>query len=336
MILITGATGLVGSNLALHLLENGEAAIRCIYRKEIQIERTKVLFELYNKIELFDKIDWVKADILDIPSLEIAFINVAQVYHCAAKISFNPNDEKILRKTNIKGTANIVNFCIDKKVKKLCHVSSIAALGDLAQHENTITENSEWNKEILHSDYAISKYGAEIEVFRAQQEGVAVVIVNPGIILGAYPKNWNKNNGSGALFTTVKKGISFYTTGSTGYVSVTDVVKIMRLLMLSSIENERFIVVAENKSYQEIIFSIAKKMNVKPPRIEAKPWLLSIACKLDWLASLLFISKRKLSKSNAQSLVTTDVFSNKKIIETLNYTFEPVEETLKTVVSSFK
>ena len=179
MILVTGGTGLVGAHLLLHLLENGEEKIRAIYRKSKQIEKTKSLFELYKKSDLFSKIGWIQADILDVPSLENAFEEVDYVYHCAGLISFNPDDENQLRKVNIEGTANIVNFCIDKKVTKLCHVSSIAALGNLTQNQTIITEETEWNPEVLHSDYAISKYGAEMEVWRGQQEGLQVVIVNP-------------------------------------------------------------------------------------------------------------------------------------------------------------
>ncbi len=209
MILVTGGTGLVGAHLLLHLLENGEQNLRAIYRKENQIQKTKSLFELYKKGNLFQQIEWFQADIIDIPSLEIAFQNVDYVYHCAAKISFNPSEEEELRKVNIEGTANIVNFCIDKKVKKLCHVSSIATLGDLGQNETIITEATEWNPEVLHSDYAISKYGGEMEVWRGHQEGLNVVIVNPGVIFG--PGFWNQ--GSGAFFTSIKKGIKFFKQG---------------------------------------------------------------------------------------------------------------------------
>ena len=148
MILVTGGTGLVGAHLLLHLVEN-EDSIRAIYRQADAIKKTKSLFQLYQKEHLFTKIDWVLADIIDVPSLLIAFKNIDYVYHCAGLISYDPNDEELLRKINIEGTANIVNFCIDNKIKKLCHVSSIAALGNLAyrqiglaSHENEVTEDT--------------------------------------------------------------------------------------------------------------------------------------------------------------------------------------------------
>lgn len=332
MILVTGGTGLVGAHLLLHLLENGEQNLRAIYRKKNQIQKTKSLFELYKKGNLFQQIEWLQADIIDIPSLEIAFQNVDYVYHCAAKISFNPSEEEELRKVNIEGTANIVNFCIDKKVKKLCHVSSIATLGDLGQNETIITEATEWNPEVLHSDYAISKYGGEMEVWRGHQEGLNVVIVNPGVIFG--PGFWNQ--GSGAFFTSIKKGIPFYTLGSSAYVSVVDVVKIMHQLMHSDINGERFTVIGENRTYKDIIFTIANKMGVSKPSIEAKSWLLNLGWRLDGLFSFVFRTKRKLSKQAAQSLQNTDLISNEKVKQQLHYTFESIDSYLDVVVGFFK
>lgn len=333
MILVTGGTGLVGAHLLVHLAEQGESNLRAIYRNAKHIKKTKALFEWYQKSDLFNTIEWVRADILDIPSLEIAFEKVQYVYHCAACISFNPDDEEQLRKINIEGTANIVNFCIDKKVTKLCHVSSIAALGDLglAQNETHITEETEWNPEVSHSDYAISKYGAEMEVWRGYQEGLNAVIVNPGVILG--PGFWNQ--GSGAFFTSIKKGFPFYTTGSTGYVAVTDVVKTMRLLMHSDSTGERFILISENITYQKIIFKIAEKIGAKKPNLEAKPWLLNLAWRLDWILSTFLRTKRKISKLSAQSLINKDQISNEKIKTYLNYTFETIDTYLDQIVSNF-
>lgn len=327
MILVTGGTGLLGAQLLLHLIEKGET-VRAIYRNKATIEKTKSLFKLHHKEALFQKIHWLKADILDIPSLEIAFENISYVYHCAAHISFDPKEENQLRKVNIEGTANIVNFCIDKKVKKLCHVSSIAALGDLAQNEKIITENTEWNPELFHSDYAISKYGAEMEVWRGFQEGLSVVIVNPGIILGS--TIWD--TGSGVIFKKVKKGLSFYTKGQTGHVSVTDVVSAMTQLMQSSISGERFTLVAEHFTYEKIITLIAEKIGKNPPKTYVKPWLTSIAWKIDWFMATFFRKKRSLSKFAAQSIHTVDWYSNEKIKKTLNFEFQPIEGAVEEII----
>lgn len=332
MILVTGATGLVGAHLLLHLIENGEEDVRALYRNQKNIEKTKSLFELYKKSELFSKIHWIQGDILEVPSLELAFENITHVYHCAACISFNPNDEDELRKVNIEGTANIVNFCIDKNIKKLCHVSSIAALGDLAPHEKEVNETTEWNPEILHSDYAISKYGAEMEVWRGQQEGLNVVIVNPGVIFG--PGFWQQ--GSGAFFTSIEKGMPFYTYGTSGYVAVSDVVKIMHQLMVSDCNGERFALLSKNYTYKEIIYLIADKINAKKPKTEAKPWMLYVAWRLDWLFSSVFRTKRRISKHSAQSLLNSDTISNEKIKKYLDYKFEDIPAYLDSILVHYK
>ena len=332
MILVTGGTGLVGAHLLLQLLNNKQETIRAIYRNRKHIEKTKSLFDLYKKSELFINIEWIHADILDVYSLEIAFKNVDFVYHCAGFISFNPDDEDQLRKTNIEGTANIVNLCIDKKVKKLCYVSSIAALGNLTQNDIVVTEETEWNPEISHSDYAISKYGAEMEVWRGLQEGLQVVIVNPGIILG--PGFWNQ--GSSTLFKTIEKGLPFYTIGSTGYVAVTDVVSIMSQLVNSDCNGERFILISENRTYQDIITTIAKKMEAKEPKIKANSFVLNLAWRMDFILSKVLRSERKLSKHSSISLQNMDYFSNEKIRKYLNYTFKEIDSYLDDIFISFK
>lgn len=321
MILVTGATGLVGSHLLIALLKNNEK-VRAIYRTVAALEKTKSLFHNYNNTTLFDAVEWVQADITDVPSLEPVFQNIESVYHCAALISFDPSDEKALRKTNIEGTANVVNFCLTYQVKKLCYVSSIAALGDLKASEMIITEETEWNPEIAHSDYAISKYGAEMEVWRGQQEGLSVAIVNPGVILG--PGFWD--SGSGLLFKQIAKGLPFFTKGISGFVSVTDVVKSMIQSMESENSGYRFIVVAENISYETVVKTIADALKVKAPNFYIKPWMTEIFWRIDSVLALLFGKKRKLSQASARAVHQTDLYSNEKIKSELHFQFEDVTQ----------
>ncbi len=324
MILVTGGTGLVGAHLLLRLIENG-AKVRAIYRDEKGIQKTKSLFEHYQKSTLFNAVEWIKGDILDITALEDAFIGITQVYHCAAYISFDSKDENKLRKINIEGTANIVNFCLAKGIEKLCHVSSIAALGDLAAHETSITEETEWNPEKYHSDYAISKYGAEMEVWRGQQEGLQVIIVNPGIIIGP----GFENQSSGQLIKKVADGLLFYTYGKTAFVVVDDVVGIMIELMESSICNERFILIGQNIVFRDLINTIADTLKVKRPSIEAKPFLIGLTWRLYWVLSLFSTKPKQISKDSLQSLLNKKEFSNQKIKSALQTSFIDVKQYIK-------
>jgi dihydroflavonol-4-reductase len=328
MVLVTGGTGLVGAHLLIHLIEKGEL-VRAIYRNLENIQKTKSLFSLYKKDILFESIEWIQADILEIPSLEIAFQKITHVYHCAAIISFDPKKEDLVRKTNIEGTANIVNFCLNYNIQKLCHVSSIAALGDLAAHEAIISEKTEWNPEKLHSDYAISKYGAEMEIWRGQQEGLKVVMVNPGVIIG--PGFWDQ--GSGEIFTKVKKGLPFYTKGSSGFVAVVDVATIMYQLMKSDIQGKRFTLIGQNIIFKDLQFAIADALKVKRPKYHATSFMVNNLCKLDWVIATFFRQKRQLSKATAKSSYSKDLYSNEKIKNVLNITFTDVFDYINEITT---
>lgn len=330
MILVTGATGLVGSHLLISLLQENDS-VKALYRNSKHIEKVKNVFAYKNQLNLFDKINWIEGDITDIPSLNVAFENISTVYHCAALISFDPKDEEKLRKINIEGTANIVNCCIDFGVKKLCHVSSIAALGDTKEGETTITEETDWNPENFHNDYAISKYGAEMEVWRGFQEGLEVVIVNPGVIFGyGFPEQ-----GSSVIFNSVKKGLSFYTKGKTGIIAVEDVVQCMILLLKKEISGQQYTLVAENPTLETILFTISDGLKVKRPSIYANKSLTRIAWRLDWFLSKITRKKRTFTRATSKSSHSVNIYDNSKIVTELNYSFLDMKSYLTTLSKEY-
>lgn len=333
MILVTGGTGLVGSHLLYKLVSNNEP-VRAIYRRAHKLELVKRVFGYYSQdVEiLFSKIDWIEADITDVPKLSEAFKGVTYVYHCAAFVSFEPDKYHQLRKINIEGTANVVNLCVANKVKKLCYVSSIAAVGNNADNTQLITEEIHWNPEDDNSVYAITKYGAEIEVWRGTQEGVDAVVVNPGIIIG--PGFWN-SGGSGSLIKKIYKGFPYYTHGVTGYVGVDDVVNAMCQLMLSELKNERFILVSESLSFKTFQEKVATVLNVAPAKKEAKRWFLELGWRLDWLNHKVFGKRRKLSKQMAKSARGMTRYDSSKVKNTLNFEFQPLYDCIKNVGGLF-
>ena len=330
MILVTGGTGLVGSHLLYHLSLNNDK-IRAIYRTKSSIEKVKNAFSYYTSDNsFFDKIEWFKADITEVPIMILAFKGIKQVYHCAAFISFNPKDYIEMRKINIHGTAIIVNLCIDAKIDKLCYVSSIAAVGESVKG-NMITEDCEWNKELDNSGYSITKFGGEMEVWRASQEDVDVIIVNPGVILGS--GFWE--SGSGKLFSKIYKGFNYYTEGVTGYVAVQDVVKPMIQLMQSDIINERFILVAENKTYKQIFSTIANALGLNNPSKKINPWQTAIIWRLTWLISKITGKAPLLSKYSARSAHSISEYSSEKIKTMLNYNFEKIENSVSSICKNY-
>lgn len=329
MILVTGGTGLVGSHLLYKLLCENQR-VRAIYRRSHTLDRVKHVFSYYteNHQVLFDNIEWVEADLNDIPALQKTFKDINYVYHCAAFVSFEPDKYRQLRKINIEGTANIVNLSVSHKIKKLCYVSSIAAIGHEANPDQLITEQTEWNPEDDNSVYAITKYGAEMEVWRGTQEGVPAVIVNPGIILG--PGYW-RGGSSGSFFRQIHKGLTYYTTGTSGYVDVWNVCDTMTKLMQSDISNERFILTAENLSFHEFQLKVAQALEVKPATKEAGYLTLEVGWRLDWLMNTLFGKRRRLSKQLAKSVRSKTIYDNSKIKKALDTEFRGIDDSIQKV-----
>lgn len=330
MILITGGTGLVGSHLMLSLLKKGEK-IRAIHRKNSDKEAVLNIFKICsdNAEILFQNIEWIEADITDIPALENAFKGISQVYHCAAYVNFNPSKYPLLKKINIEGTANIVNLSLHFGIRKLCFVSSVATLSKKPD-EKFMTESSYWNPDEKNSFYGISKYGAEMEVWRGTQEGLNAIIVNPGVILGVAPDE----DGSGIAVKLGRRGIPFYPSGSIGIVDVRDVVDIMIKLMEGSIKNERFILVSENISYLDLMTKLAQLTGNKIPKRKLSKTLMTILSVMDGISHSIFRTRRKIPKDIVRPMFKKSEYSNKKIVELLDYEFIPTDETLSFMVEN--
>ena len=334
MILVTGGTGLVGSHLLLDLLKAGNN-VRAIYRKSSNLLVVKKVFSFYLSSEetelYFNRIDWQEADINDISALTEAFKGITSVYHSAALISFDPSDEKALRKVNIEGTANIVNFCVYGGIKKLCFISSIATM-DLTPGEKEISENFTWHQDQNHSDYAISKHGAEIEVWRGAQEGIPCIILNPGIVIG--PGFWE--SGSGQIFNRIHAGLKYHFPKTTGFVGVQDVARAAICAMESSIKNEQYIVVAENLEFKKVLEMIAESIQKPAPKKPLKPWMVFIGWIYQYSAGILFGKKRQIAKKDVKALFAHTFYSNQKLVSEFNFRFTPVQESIRQTGKIFR
>ena len=322
MILVTGATGILGRVIVLELLKRGKT-VRAAKRKSSNLEEVKDSFRFYteNPTEFFNKIEWINVDFEDIYSLQKALVGVEEVYHCAAKVSFHPKDKRKMYKTNIEGTKQLLYASENSSVKKFLFVSSIAVL-DGFNENGELDESSDFNPKVDHSSYAISKHFSEMEVWRASAEGLNVAIVNPGLIIGS--GNWNES--SGTLFKEL--GENAYTfSGGTSYVDVRDVAKISVELMENNIFGERFILISENKKYEEIANFIKQKLG-KPATKIIPNGLLKVGVFLNAILGWLISPLKMANKVNVQSVTEFNKISNKKIKEKLNYEFIPLEESL--------
>jgi Nucleoside-diphosphate-sugar epimerases len=331
MILVTGGTGLIGSHLLYHLVNSGQQ-VRSIYRTKNSLQKVAKVFGYYadQPTPLMDKIEWIEGDITDIGELTQAFEGIDLVYHCAALISFDPKDFKKLEKINVEGTANVVNLCLKFGIQKLCYVSSIAAIGPSVKGK-VATEENDWN-EANASVYGLTKYNAELEVWRGSQEGLSVVIVNPGVVIG--PGFWK--SGSGSFFTYAAKGKKHFMPSGTGFVTVDDVVKAMVTLMESAIRSERFILVDQNWTYEQLFQKIAPKLGVAPPTKKLSYISLEVFWRLDWLRSTLFGKRRRLSKATAKGLYHQEIYDNSKLKDALGFKYGDLEATLGFCCSKFR
>lgn len=317
MILVTGATGLVGSHLV----------------KLLSLQQTPTLATYFSSqpTEL-PFVTWVKVDILDIVALEEIMQQVTQVYHCAATVSFHPKQKEQLIKNNVEGTANVVNACINCGVKKLLFVSSVAALGRIRKDE-WINETMQWTPETSNSQYGKTKFMAEMEVWRGIGEGLDAVIINPTIILGC--SNWE--TGSTAIFKNAYKEFPWYTNGVSGFVAVQDVVKAMLVLMNSDITAQRYIVSGWNLPYKTVFTSIANAFGKKPPHKQVTPFLAAIVWRLEAIKSWFTVKQPLLTKETAATAQAIVHFDNSKLLKQFpQFTYSSFDEAIKKICLELK
>lgn len=327
-ILITGITGLVGSFVAKRFLEAGYQVIG--------LKRSSSDLSLIKDFE--SKITWKDGDILDVMFLDEVMENIDLVVHAAAIVSFAPKDRDRMFKTNVEGTANIINSCLVKGVKKICFVSSVAALGRKIPVEAnndawvSIDEKSTWEESPLNSNYAKSKYLAEMEVWRGFSEGLETVIVNPSLILGE--ANWAKS--STQLFKYAYDEHLFYPQGTLNYVDIIDVAESIFQLTTSNISGERFILNAGTISYKDFFEKVAQLLNKKPPRKLISKFLTGIIWRLEAIKSYFTGNAPLITKETVLSASHHFYYPNDKIIKYLNLNFKNLDNTLERICLTLK
>jgi dihydroflavonol-4-reductase len=325
-ILITGANGLVGSAVARRLLA-GNHNVYALVRANSD---RSLIADVENQIQ------WIEGDILDVTSLDEALAGIDFVVHTAAVVSFVPRDKKMMYKVNVEGTSNVVNACLKHEIKKLCHVSSIAAIGrpdskkSISGQELVLDETQRWEDSPENSEYAKSKYRAELEVWRGIAEGLNAVIVNPTIILGE--GNWDKS--STQLFRYVFREKPFYTAGIANCVDVQDVSEVVVKLLFSAISGERFLLNGASISYQDLFNLMADSMHKKRPSFRVGPGLAGLIWRVEAVRTWLLGTKPLITRETAQSAARRISYNNEKIKNALGFSFQPIEKTVARVSES--
>ncbi len=313
--LVTGGSGLVGQVLIRQLLEQGYAVHATEHRRPIGVRHPRL--------------QTCPIRLRDPQELDEVMAGVQEVYHCAGLISYTPRDRNALYQVNVDVTAQVVNACLRASVRKLVHVSSIAALGKFTP-DRAIDETLSWTDDARASLYGHSKFLGELEVFRGVAEGLDAVIVNPGIILG--PGDWR--DGSTALFKKAHEGFSWYTDGVNGFVDVEDVTAAMIRLMRSDISAERFILVAENRSYQDVLGLMAGAFGTAKPYRKLTPALSRWLCLAESLRSRLTGRRPLITRETVHTALARVYFDNTKLLRFLpGFQYRTLEETINETCS---
>jgi len=316
MVLVTGGTGFIGAYIIKELVEKGYS-VRAIRRSN------KLPF--YIPKEIFDKVEWVEADVLDIPAIENAMNGIDAIIHVAGVVSFLKKERTHMYKVNVEGTANMVNLALEKNIRRFVHISSVSALGRTVGGSH-VNEEKKWEDNKVNTHYGRSKYKAELEVWRGIGEGLNAVIVNPTTILGY--GDWNSS--SCALFKKVYDEFPWYVPGINGFADVEDVARTTMLLMESNVSEERFIINAENWSFKKLQDTIADGFGKKHPGKEVTPFLMSVARRMEGIKSSFAGKTPLLTKETAKVGFSKTYFENDKILKALpGFSFVPLEQTIK-------
>ncbi|MFM6935992.1 MAG: NAD-dependent epimerase/dehydratase family protein [Flavobacteriales bacterium] len=329
MILVTGATGLLGSHLLIQLTEKGDSC-RALYRDKTKIPLVKALFDYYLKAkaeEQWKLVEWVPCDLLNLSELEEAIQGADYVYHCAALVSFFKADFESCIKNNRIATANVVNFALKYPVKKLCYVSSTAAIG--TNSKGLSTEKNKWEPGSEVSGYSVSKFLAEKEVWRGIEEGLNAVIINPCVIFG--PGDWN--NSSLEIFKAAKKGMPFYPPGSNAIVDARDVSNAMILLMDSSIQKERFLCTGPNLRFYDLFSRLSIKLGKTKPRFSSPKYIALFYALINELLGHVTGKRSGVSIESVHSGYKNISYDRSKLEQAISISFHSLDETIDNVIN---
>lgn len=321
MIAITGASGLLGSFIATKFVSE---KIPVAGIKRIHSDITHFAASLPG-------FAWREADITNSLSLANALLNVDTVIHAAALVSFDPRAKEKIYQTNVIGTQNVVNACLALGIRRLIFVSSVAALGR-KRGIKEINEEHKWADSDLNSDYAKSKYLAELEIYRGQEEGLEISIVSPSVILATA----NPNKSSAQIFRYVQQERPFYSAGNINYVDVRDVADMIYKIYGDAAAGEKYIASAGAIDLKELMAKIAARLEKKVPSIQINPRLLQAAAWMEEMRSKITGAEVLISRQSVKMPKERFIYQNEKSINRLNMVYRPLEETLDWCCAYYK
>ncbi len=326
MIFVTGGTGFIGAHLLMHLADKGNN-VRALKRSTSSLQFFIDLLEFYNKSSLSKQIEWVEGDIDDTQTLCELLQGCDTVYHCAGKVSFSEKEWDSLLAINRNGTANVVNAALEAGVDKFCLFSSVAAL-DMSQ--GIKGKKTDWKVFRKEQPYGYSKYLGELEAFRGYEEGLKVLVLNPAVVMGASEKTNPLNKFLGRL----ERGLKYYPTGSTGFVSANELCELAISCTEKLEEKLQVTVCSKNMTFKESIGMICEAGNFTTPRSP-----LSGLVYFSAMASARFLKffgmRSGLSVSGLRAITNLGSYPTDDL-NTYHATGQTVEEAVKDAVRFYK
>lgn len=243
-VLVTGATGFIGSAIARKLVERGDR-VALLVRKHSKLHAIE---------DILDSVELRYGDITDLESLQAATHGIDYVYHCAGKAYIGPKKAAELHAINVQGTKNVLTAAERNGVKRLVYTSSISAIG-ITGTKQPADESQRWNLDKLNVPYYTTKHLAEEEVRKAAQNGLDCVIINPSYVFGVGDINLN----AGQLIRDLyHHKIPVYPTGGICVADVEDVAEGHIAAMERGKRGERYILGGENLTYKQVFDIICR------------------------------------------------------------------------------
>ncbi|MFZ5825070.1 MAG: SDR family NAD(P)-dependent oxidoreductase [Bacillota bacterium] len=289
MILVTGATGFIGEQLVRALLERGEK-VRILVRSE---ERATAVFG-----PLLGQLELAVGDLGDAESLQAAVNGISQVYHLASWISFQASLAK-MREVNVEGLRRLLRACQKGGVKRVLHMSSIAAGGPaVATADGQLRPRTETDPPApLDDPYGRTKLEQEQVALEYQERGLEVVIVRPSAVFGpGDPQGVNT-----LIWLVRQRRLPFYLGSSQGAVNlvfVRDVIRGTIAAMERGRPGEIYNLVGANLTQEQLMGLMAQVSGGRAPGWAMPVPVLLGAASLVALGSRLALRPRALVHPN--------------------------------------
>lgn len=330
---VTGSTGMIGSHLVAELVRTGYTDIVLPVRNPGKADRIYRALEMLG-VELHEGvINIVKTDLADTAALTQTLAGVDTVFHCAAAIMTGELDERGLIENNVGIARSVADAAIACGVRKILHTSSIVVVCPEG-HGHTATEENEPHADETCSAYSQSKFYSDMEMQRAQEAGIELVILYPAVVIGE--GDWSLN-GSSAMVPLISRGLPVYADGVMGYVDVRDVARAyVALDSHPGAAGQSFIISGENLSYRQLISYGATAAGKRRPFIRVGRGLaLTAYGAIRTLTVLRVMKDRSITRSNLDSVLYGNRYSGAKIERFCGFEYTPIDRTIDRVVKNY-